>query len=111
VVVTCKEGLQASLPDLQLMPYIARATAPGLTPVQRAAAEAAVVSATVRACNTRVLLLLESRQALAVCLRCWQLQGWWPDPVGALLGVYPRASAAVEQFAKEDAAARKAVST
>jgi hypothetical protein len=60
--------------------------------------------------NSRVLLLLEARQALAVCLRCWQLQGWRPDPVGALLGVFPHASEALETFAKEDAAARKAVS-
>jgi hypothetical protein len=55
-------------------------------------------------------MLLEARQALAVCLRAWQLQGWWPDPVGALMGVFPKASPAGEACKKEDEAARKAVS-
>jgi hypothetical protein len=77
--------------------------------VQRAAADAAVASASVRVCGGRVLLLLEARQALSVCLRCWQLQGWWPDPVGALMGAFPRASAAGDEYAREDAAAQKEV--
>jgi hypothetical protein len=98
------------VPHPQLTPCISRATDPGLNPVQRAAADAAVASASVRVCGGRVLLLLEARQALSVCLRCWQLQGWWPDPVGALMGAFPRASAAADEFAREDAAACKAVS-
>ena len=108
-VVTCREGLQACTPHPQLAPFIARATDPSLTPTQRSAADAAVAGAAARVGNSRVLLLLEARQALAVCLRCWQLQGWRPDPVGALLWVFPHASDALEGFAKEDAAARKEV--
>jgi hypothetical protein len=98
------------MPLPQLSPYISRATDPGLDPLQATAADAAVCAAASRALDSRVLMLLEARQALAVCLRAWQLQGWWPDPVGALMGVFPRASPAGEAFAREDEAARKAVS-
>jgi hypothetical protein len=98
------------VPHPQLAPFVTGAFDPSLTPTQRSAADAALSSAAARVGNSRVLLLLEARQALAVCLRCWQLQGWRPDPVGALLGVLPHASKALETFAREDAAARKVVS-
>jgi hypothetical protein len=109
-VVTCREGLQAVIPHPQLSPYISRATDPGLDLLQATSADAAVCAVASRALNSRVLMLLEARQALAVCLRAWQLQGWWPDPVGALMGVQLASSAAVQSFAEQNEDARKAVS-
>ena len=98
------------MPHPVLGPLVARATDPGLNPLQRLAADAALASASVRCAGGRVQMLLEARQALAVCLRCWQLQGWWPDPVGALLGHFPRFTEATEEFAQQQEEARKAVS-
>jgi hypothetical protein len=109
-VVTCKEGLQAAVPHPQLTPFISRTTDPCLDPLQATSADAALSAAVGRALHSRVLMLLEARQALAVCLRAWQLQGWWPDPVGVLLGVQLKGSAAVQSFAELDDEARKEVS-
>jgi uncharacterized membrane protein len=57
-------------------------------------------------------MLLAAQQGyccLSVCLSCWQKCGWWPDAVGAVLGEYPSASAAMNQIAAEETAARAKV--
>jgi hypothetical protein len=109
-VVTSQEGLAASIPSTTLATHLATAADSRNTPAQRTTATAAAAAAVLQAGAGRSqLLLLEARQQLAVCLSCWQKCGWWPDAVGAVLGEYPSASAALNQIAAEEAAARAKV--
>jgi hypothetical protein len=98
------------VPDPQLAGAITHACSPMLDPVlQRQPAAAAVNDAVLRTGNDRMVLLLQARQALAVCLRCWQCAGWWPDAAGALLGCYPSASPVLDSLALSEAQARREV--
>jgi hypothetical protein len=109
-VVTSQEGLSATIPTATLAAHISAAADCRNTPAERSTAAAAAAAAVLQAGTGRAhLLLLEARQQLSVCLACWQRCGWWPDAVGAVLGEYPSASAALNQVAAEEAAARAKV--
>jgi hypothetical protein len=109
-VVTSQEGLAAIIPSQTLVTHLTAAADSRNTPAERTTAAAAAAAAVLQAGAGRShLLLLEARQQLSVCLSCWQKCGWWPDAVGAVLGEYPSASAALNQIAAEEAAARAKV--
>jgi hypothetical protein len=109
-VVTSQEGLAATIPSQTLATHLTAAADSRNTPAERTTAAAAAAAAVLQAGAGRShLLLLEARQQLSVCLSCWQKCGWWPDAVGAVLGEYPSASAALNHIAAEEAAVRAKV--